>query len=231
MSENDPRFGYPIEFVKQHVLGCFESSKDCAILPGKPHLYHVEFLKREGIAKIEDGSAMPLDFYLQAHISPCEEVTWYLHTRKDFTTYEGSEQPDEQYVKDNEQGVIAADSVPTTPENYVDTMTDTFGCYSCANPSKKVSHSHACKATMTRTFGCNACAVVNSELPHSHVCNKRRSRFDKLNKELGMELWTIIVCSPWETKKELEWPPLEWPPNKQKAQGVPKLETKRRIKE
>jgi hypothetical protein len=140
VSEN--RFGYPIEFVKQHVLGCFEASKACAILPGKPHLYHVEFLKRED-STLKDGSALPLDFYLQAHFSPCEEVTWYLHTRKDFTTYEGSEQPDEQYVKDNEQGVISANSVPT-PENYVDTVTDTFSCAGCSDPNCG-RHSHACK--------------------------------------------------------------------------------------
>ena len=114
MSENDPRFGYPIEFVKEHVLGCFEASKACALLPGKPHLYHVEFLKREDSTEIKNGSALPLDFYLQAHFSPCDEVSWYLHTRKDFATYEGSEKADEQYVLENEQGVIPP--LQTIPE-------------------------------------------------------------------------------------------------------------------
>jgi hypothetical protein len=101
--------------------------------------------------------------------------------------YEGSTEADDQYVKDHEQGVIdpkiletatklaerfkemyldplvqaaiAANSVPTTPENSTESVTDTFGCYSCSNPSKKVAHSRACKA--------------------------RRSRFDKINKELN----------------------------------------------
>lgn len=197
MSENDPRFGYPIEFVKEHVLGCFEASKACALLPGKPHLYHVEFLKREDSAEIKNGSALPLDFYLQAHFSPCDEVSWYLHTRKDNVVYEGLVQVDEEFVADNEAGVIPdrrehvrlstlygaetgrsssdapnhgalpkeRSSVPTTPEISTDTMTDTFGCYSCANPSKKVAHSRACKS--------------------------RRRRFDKINKELNK--WKRIL--------------------------------------
>lgn len=191
MSENDPRFGHPIQLVKEHVLGCFEASKACALLPGKPHLYHVEFLKREDVIGITDGSVLPLDFYLQAHFSPCEEVSWYLHTRKDFSTYEGSEQPDEQYVTEHEQGVIdpevvamgrrmaehfketvleplvaaalAANAVPTTPENSNDSMTDTFGC--------------------------PACDPIRSDLgfPHSRACKVRRSRFDKINKELNAD--------------------------------------------
>ena len=163
MSENDPRFGYPIEFVKEHVLGCFEASKACALLPGKPHLYHVEFLKREDSTEIKNGSALPLDFYLQAHFSPCDEVSWYLHTRKDFPVYEGSEQADAQYVAENAEGkldfsassddfikqqeeldkqymsqvaqqrlrenlgMLAAVSVPTTPENFTDSQTVTDG--------------------------------------------------------------------------------------------------------
>jgi len=203
VSENDPRFGYPLEYVKEHVLGCFEASKACAILPGKPHLYHVEFLRRVDSTKIENSSAVPLDFYLEAHFSPCDEVSWYLHTREKEPTYEGSVEADEQFVSDNAEGVVpdrrerarladvlpeisfthtladkedtyiadvvaantkrieALISVPTTPEKSIDSMTDTFGCYSCSNPSKKVAHSRACKA--------------------------RRSRFDKINKEINNE--------------------------------------------
>jgi hypothetical protein len=238
MSENDPRFDYPVEFVKQHVLGCFEASKACSILPGKPHLYHVEFLKRTDSTVIKDGSAWPLDHYLQAHFSPCEEVTWYLHTRKDFATYEGSEQADEQYVRDNEQGVIdpqvvdaatklaevfremylaplveaaiAANSVPTTPENSTESVTDTFncqacanpglfrspgvlfehsqacrdkrsGCYSCSNPSKNVGHSLGCKKRLNPQPDCRRCAETHSTiLVHSRACIKR---YIKLQKE------------------------------------------------
>ena len=188
MSKNDPRFGYPVEFVKEHVLGCFEASKACAVLPGKPHLYHVEFLKREDSIPKDGRAHLPLDFYLQAHFSPCEEVTWYLHTRKDFVTYEGSEQPDEQYVKENAQGVIdpkildaatklaegfkemyleplvqaaiAANSATTTPENSTESVTDTFGCKACASGGRDL------------------------RLNHSRACLKRQSRFDKIKKEL-----------------------------------------------
>lgn len=190
LSENDARFGHPIEFVKEHVLGCFEASKACALLPGKPHLYHVEFLKREDSVDIKNGSALPLDFYLQAHFSPCEEVSWYLHTRKDFPVYEGSTEADEKYVTEHQQGVIdpeiwalnlkmakhfretlldplvsavvaanaVAATVPTTPENSNVSVTDSFGCQACEDPDFGLKHTRSCKA--------------------------RRSRFDKINKEL-----------------------------------------------
>ena len=226
MSENDPRFGYPIEFVKEHVLGCFEASKACALLPGKPHLYHVEFLKREDSTEIKNGSELPLDFFLKAHFSPCEEVSWYLHTRKDFATYEGSEQADEKYVTEHEQGVVGPTtqfldkafkdrlveyynskagiaplqpipeltekekatymfdalqahsekltevaaaatrsiSVPTTPENSQDSQTVTI------DPEQGY-------------YGCLGCRFVNRN--HSRACKARRSRFDKISKELG----------------------------------------------
>jgi len=238
MSENDPRFGYPIEYVKEHVLGCFEASKACAILPGKPHLYHVEFLKREDSTDIKDGSALPLDFYLQAHFSPCEEVTWYLHTRRDNIVYEGSVQVDDQFVADNEAGIIPdrrervrlATMLPelSFTHTLADPLTEqekdeyvvdatlahhkrlssfiygaetgrrssseptTCGCV--AQLEKQNAREAALSVpttpensteSVTDTFGCNACAVVNSELPHSRACKARRSRFDKINKELN----------------------------------------------
>ncbi len=179
MSTEDSRFEYPLEFVKQHVLGCFEASKACALLPGKPHLYHVEFLKRDGLDD-QLPSNLPVDFFLEAHCSPCEEVSWYLHTRENRPVFEGSSEPDHKFVEDNAAGNLTYmtevakqqlknmlsmldHTVPPTPENPEESVTDTF----------------------TDTFGCNACAVVNSELPHSRSCKARRSRFDKINKELG----------------------------------------------
>ena len=206
--ESDARFSHPIEFVKQHVLGCFEASKACPILPGKPHLYHVEFLKREGHHEVKDGSAIPLDFHLEAHFSPCEEVSWYLHTRENLPVFEGSVTVDPEYVVEHEVGDITEHiepqeptiemwdertkymfdvaqvqtgrlsslvehlgalpkerstlpTAPTTPENFTDTMTDTFGCQACSNGG------------------------TDLRVAHSRACRKRRSRFDKLNKELN----------------------------------------------
>lgn len=107
MSEKDSRFSHPLEFVKEHVLGCFEASKACALLPGKPHLYHAEFLARtpEAIAAFLEAG-YPVDYLVQIHLSPCEEVSWYLDTRKSFPTYEGSSQADPEFVKDNAPGVL-----------------------------------------------------------------------------------------------------------------------------
>lgn len=158
----DYRFDYPIEFVKKHILGCFEASKACALLPGKPHLYHVEFLQRNELAD-KLPSNLPVDFFLKAHFSPCDEVSWYLHTRKDFPAYEELSQADDQFVETNSEGDITP--VTNTPGNYVDTMTDTFGCQACANPGVQ--------------------RRVGEPLAHSAACKRRRSRFDKINKELG----------------------------------------------
>jgi hypothetical protein len=107
MSEADHRFDYPLEFVNQYILGCFEASKCCAILPGKPHLFHSEFLKRDDktVKQLISENA-PVDFYTEIKYSPCSEVSWYLHTREKLPVWENAEQADPKFVEENAEGVI-----------------------------------------------------------------------------------------------------------------------------
>lgn len=102
MSKEDNRFSHSLEFVKRNILGAFEASKSCCQIPGKPHLYHVEFLKRENF-DIENN---PIDYALEAHFSPCEEVSWYLHRREKLLGELPTEEPDDDYVQANAEGLL-----------------------------------------------------------------------------------------------------------------------------
>lgn len=184
MSKEDSRFEYPIEFVKQHVLGCFEASKACAILPGKPHLYHVEFLRREG-ALINEGSAIPLDFHLQSHFSPCEEVSWYLHMRENLPVFEGSVTVDEEYVIEHEVGDI---TITTEPQETVVEMWDE------RSYMVEVAKEHTARAieilsqiTVQTTPENSTESVTDTEDSYGRGKKwlKKRSRFDKINKDLS----------------------------------------------
>jgi hypothetical protein len=107
VTEQDARFEYPLSFVNRHILGCFEASKACAILPGKAHLFHSEFLKRDD--KTVKGlihENAPVDFYTEVKYSPCSEVSWYLHTREKLPVWDDAEQADPKFVEENAEGVI-----------------------------------------------------------------------------------------------------------------------------
>src|SRR5271163_222144 len=83
MSED--RFEYPIEFVKQNILGCLEASKACCTVPGKRHLFHVTFEARS-VSVCEQMLTQdntPLDFFLEAKYEHCPEVSWYLHLQNE----------------------------------------------------------------------------------------------------------------------------------------------------
>jgi hypothetical protein len=121
----DPRFKFPVEFVKKHVMGCFEASKACAILPGKPHLYHAEFLQRsEEVTKVFSGSNVPIDFYTEIKYSTCDEVSWYLSTCKDLTVYERQEKADKEFVINNLEGFIKKPIKPLTDKEIAEWKLD-----------------------------------------------------------------------------------------------------------
>lgn len=198
MSKEDARFDYPVTLVNQHILGCFEASKACAILPGKPHLYHAEFIKRpDHHVKELIKQGAPVDFYTEVRYSPCEEVSWYLHTRENLPVYEGSTEVDDKFVEDNKEGDItepAADFEPVTEmwnervpkesSSYVMDMIEA-NAKRLAALAATVSVPTPEKSTdiMTDTFGCTACEIRSKD-NHSRACKSRRSRFDKINKEL-----------------------------------------------
>ena len=105
MSDKDDRFEFPLEFVKKNLLGCFEASKACCQIPGKPHLFHVEFLRRAN-EPVRDNSAVPVDHYLESHWSPCPDVSWYLHQRSKLTGELPTEEADPEYIEANADGLL-----------------------------------------------------------------------------------------------------------------------------
>lgn len=201
MSTEDSRYDYPVEFVQQHVLGCFEASKACALLPGRPHLFHSEFIKRPD-HHVEDliNQNAPLDFYTEVKYSPCEEVSWYLHTREKLPVYEGSTEVDSEFVAANAEGVIEGgeadafepqvemwsprlieDSTKKERANY---MLDAIEAHAARTLATVISTPEKPLELMTDTFGCPACNKPEWGLYHSRACKKRKSRFDKIQKEL-----------------------------------------------